>query len=354
MTNHQTYIAFALQLAQQGRYTVSPNPMVGCVIVKNDQIIAQAYHQRAGEAHAEILALAQTGSEATDASVYVTLEPCCHQGKTPPCTLALIQAGIKKVYIACMDPNPLVAGKGIKALSAAGIEVKVGLCADEAKQLNKIFFHYIQYKKPYVIAKWAMSLDGKTTTHPQDSRQISSHTLQKTSHLLRQEMDAILIGAKTAIHDNPLLTVRNVHHDKQPLRIILTRKTSLPLHLKLLDAAMPAKTIVATTEINAHHYHELKNQGIEILILHRNHHDEIDLQHLLQELGKREITSLLVEGGMTTHEIFMRENLVNQFHVYLAPVIIGSQTQKQKVYPIHFSQIETDFHIIANSGEHYV
>jgi diaminohydroxyphosphoribosylaminopyrimidine deaminase/5-amino-6-(5-phosphoribosylamino)uracil reductase len=215
----QFYMQQALALAEKGRFSVSPNPMVGCLIVKAGKIIGQGYHHQAGTPHAEIHALREAGAEAKDADVYVTLEPCCHYGRTPPCTDALIAAGVTRVYFACHDPNPEVAGKGSAALKAAGIQAEEGLCRSEAQQLNKIFFHFIQTKRPFVFSKWAMSLDGKTMTHPDDLPAISSTASRSHSHLLRRAVDAILIGTNTAIDDDPALTVRlpDVPDAQQPI-----------------------------------------------------------------------------------------------------------------------------------------
>jgi len=352
-TTHSNFMSLALQLAEQGRLTVSPNPMVGCIIVKDDRIVGQGFHQRAGEPHAEIYALREAGTAARGATAYVSLEPCCHYNRTPPCTDALIRAGIKKVYVACLDPNPLVAGKGIEALREAGITVETGLLEAEASCLNEIFFHFMRHKRPFVIAKWAMSLDGKTITHPHDSKNISSGESRHTTHLLRQQVDAILIGARTAIDDNPLLTVRldaeNEKNIKHPIRLILSSRGELPLDLRLFDSSMPAKTLLATTDaMKADQHKALRDKNIEVLVLPSDEQGRVDLSSLLDELGKKNITSLLVEGGMTIHESFFRKNLVNKIHVYLAPVIIGAMEQKQLIPYVQFSQIHGDFHFEAN------
>ena len=349
VSTHQHYMQLALQLAERGRFTVSPNPMVACIVVKNNQIIGQGFHQYAGQAHAEILALQEAGENAKDATLYVTLEPCCHHGKTPPCVDALIQSKIKKIYIACVDPNPLVAGKGIERLRSAGIEVECGLLEDQAIQLNQIFFHYITHQRPFVVAKWAMSLDGKTITHPQDSRDITSSAAQQDTHYLRKQVDAILIGSKTAVRDNPLLTIRHgLSHHKQPLRIILSTKGELPLHLKLFDLTC-AKTIVVTTTLaNQKWLDALQQAQIETMILPMDSDQQINLLTLLNELGKLKITSLLVEGGMTIHEQFIKANLINQLHVYLAPVLIGSLEKKYPVSILDAKKIDNDFHFMTS------
>ncbi len=324
------YMTLALQLAEKGRYTVSPNPMVGCVIVKNHHIVGQGYHQQAGGAHAEIHALQAAGVAARDATVYVTLEPCCHTDKkTPPCVHALIAARVKKVVVACHDPNPFVAGRGLQALRDAGIEIDIGLLQAQAEQLNEIFFYYITHKRPFVIAKWAMSLDGKTITAPTDTRQISGHEAYQHTHQLRQQVDAVLIGANTARVDNPQLTARPHNATssiKQPLRIILSTQKTLPTDLTIFDSNLPGKTLIATTQSESS-FEKLSH--IEIMSLPAGKNAQVNLPALLDELGKRGITSLLVEGGRQVHEHFFKENLVNKIHVYLAPVIIGVNEKKQ-------------------------
>jgi diaminohydroxyphosphoribosylaminopyrimidine deaminase/5-amino-6-(5-phosphoribosylamino)uracil reductase len=335
---HFDYMTLALQLAERGRLTVSPNPMVGCVIVKNTRIVGRGVHIRPGENHAEPNALEEAGEEARGATAYVTLEPCCHQGRTPPCTQALIRAGIKKVYVAVFDPNPLVAGKGVAELEAHGIEVIVGLCEVEAKALNEIFFHYILNKRPFVIAKWAMSLDGKTVTHPDDARQISCAESNELTHNIRQQLDAILVGAKTAVLDNPLLTarVKNSESSKQPLRIILSSEGDLPQDLKIFDAELSGKTLIATTV-------PIEMKNAEVLVLPKNSEGKVSLTALLDELGRRQISSLLVEGGMQVHENFFKENLVNKVSVFVAPVIIGAADKKAVLNNIKCTQLGRDF-----------
>lgn len=357
--HHHHFMSLALKLAEQGRFTVSPNPMVGCVIVKDGQIIGEGYHQKAGGPHAEIHALQQAGKNACGATAYVTLEPCCHHGKTPPCTDALIQAGIKHVFVACADPNPLVAGKGLAQLRQSGIHVETDILNAEAQKLNDIFFHFIQSQRPFVMAKWAMSLDGKTITHAADSRQISNHSSQQHAHQLRQQVDAILIGADTAIQDNPLLTVRHVVENesiRHPLRIILSSHDRLPLDLKLFDPSLPGKTMVVTTiHAKPHWITTLREKNIEVCILPYNAQHQVDLHGLLDELGKRQITSLLVEGGMTVLESFFNENLVNQIHAYIAPVIIGRLPNKKFLHDVEIMRIDDDYHFTTHyRGNHHV
>jgi diaminohydroxyphosphoribosylaminopyrimidine deaminase/5-amino-6-(5-phosphoribosylamino)uracil reductase len=350
-SKHQLYMTQALALAEKGRFTVAPNPMVACLLVKNNEVVGQGFHQKAGAPHAEVLALEEAQEKAKGATAYVTLEPCCHQGRTPPCTAALIKAQVKEVYVATLDPNPLVWGKGVEALEQAGIVVKQGLLEGEAKKLNEIFFHYIKTKRPFVLVKWAMSLDGRTSTHPQDSRQISSQESQRHTHALRQAVDAILVGSQTAIHDNPQLTARAFTEEliqKQPLRIVLDSKGSLPLNLKLVNGSLPGKTLVATTAASEEGWRKsLETQGTEVVVLPEDELGRVSLPALLACLGKKEISSLLVEGGETIHASFFKEGLVNKIQVYLAPAIISSLIKKQFLSQLNCEALGQDFSFSA-------
>lgn len=353
--NHSDFMLYALQLASLGQCTVSPNPMVGCVIVQNNIIVGSGFHQKAGEPHAEIIALRNAGEKSCNALMYVTLEPCCHFGKTPPCTTAIIKARIQKVIVACLDPNPLVSGKGIKALKNAGITVEIGLQEKEAIALNKIFFHYIKHKKPYVISKWAMSLDGKTIVNENDDKQLSGLQSRYHTHSLRHKTDAILIGANTAIQDDPALTVRfmadHSEMEKQPIRIILCGTHSFPAHLKILNTATNSKTILVTTKKAKHLFQKHQSETIELLILPENIDDTVSLPHLLSALGKKNITSLLVEGGMQVHNNFFKEDLVNETHVYLTPYFVGSLNQKKPLKIITSNSLGEDFYCKAEKTD---
>lgn len=349
-TIHTSYMSLALQLAEQGRLTVSPNPMVGCVIVKNNKVIGQGFHQHRGGPHAEVIALQQAGYEAEDATMYVTLEPCCHYGRTPPCTNALIDAGIKELYVACLDPNPLVAGKGIELLQLVGIDVKVGLLEKESVALNEIFFHYMTTKRPFVIAKWAMSLDGKTIVNKFDEKQITNEKSKQITHDLRQQVDAILVGANTVLNDNPLLTARNEKNTKHPVRVILAGKKYFPNNLNIFSDSN-TKTIIAATKTTFPYVSQLDFNHVEILILPENEQKNIHLPSLLEELAKREISSILVEGGMSVHHNFLKENLVNKLCVHLSPKIIGEFPMKKSLRIQQSYQADDDFHFIANIEE---
>jgi diaminohydroxyphosphoribosylaminopyrimidine deaminase/5-amino-6-(5-phosphoribosylamino)uracil reductase len=349
---HQDYMQLALQLAERGRLTTSPNPVVGCVLVKDNEIIATGFHERPGGHHAEKHALLQAGDNARGATAYVTLEPCCHFGRTPPCSQALIAAGVKKVYVACLDPNPLVAGKGVAELQAEGITVEIGLAMAEARQLNEIFFHYIQHRRPFVIAKWALSLDGKTVTNPGDSRQISCPDSTAHTHQTRQQVDAILVGANTARLDNPQLTARSEQAlEKQPIRIILATQGDVPADLKIFSGSLPGKTWLATTQPVTDAWRQAVADSVEVLVLPKNSDGQVNLHSLLDELGKRHITSLLVEGGMRVHESFFKANLVNRISVYLAPVFIGTQAQKIPLPNISMSRLGRDYYFSTTTQQ---
>lgn len=325
------YMHEVLTLAEQGRTSCAPNPMVGCVIVNHGQVVGRGWHQRAGESHAEIMALHEAGALAAGAEVYVNLEPCCHVGRTGSCVAALIVAKVKTVYLSVIDPNPLVAGQGVAQLRAAGIAVHIGCCAAEAQDLNQIFFHYITQKQPFVIAKWAMSLDGKISVPAGQSRQLTSTAAIEHSHHLRHEVSAILVGANTAIADDPQLTVRlkesNLPLNHQPWRIILSAKGDLPLHLQLLNAPLVSKTLVYTTEQSLASWRQcLESRGVIVIIAPTTQEENVDLIFVLKDLGQRQVSSLLVEGGCQILTSFYSQSLLQKIIIYLAPKFIADST----------------------------
>ena len=337
-----SFMQHALELAKRGYYTVSPNPMVGCVIVKNNKMIGEGWHEFYGGPHAEINALKQAGQAAENASLFITLEPCCHSGKTPPCVSAIIQAKIKNVYIACVDPNPLISGKGIALLKQAGIVIHFGLCEVEARELNKIFFHFIIKKRPYVIAKWAMSLDGKTKVNYHDEKQISNQKSQIHTHHLRHCVDAILIGSATAIADNPKLTVRSMLVNKQPLRIVLASHGNLPFNLEIFNPNLAGKTIIVVTKnVNKLWLKIAKEKGIIVWQV-KEENERIDLHVILIKLAEENISSLLVEGGETIHAEFFAQNLVDEVQVYLAPKIISKLNNKITLKNMKYEWLENN------------
>lgn len=315
----------ALKLAEKARGATSPNPLVAAILVKEGKWIAEGYHQRAGEPHAEIHALNVAGEAARGASLYVTLEPCCHQGRTPPCVDRIIQSGVREVIVACRDPNPLVAGKGLQALEVAGIPCRVGVCEAEAQKLNAIFFHYIQHKMPYVIAKWAMSLDGCLTVAAGDTKQISGEAALRDLHEKRAWVDAILVGANTFRSDKPALTARGEGVSRQPLRIVVLGEASIEPEAVLAFASLGPCLYV--TPIERRDF----PASVECWCLPDQSGRRVDLKQLCKKLAQREVTSLLVEGGRAIHAAFFQANLVNQVMVYLAPVIVGGHSKKLKL-----------------------
>lgn len=319
------YMQRALDIAKLGRYTCAPNPMVGCVIVNNGEIVGEGYHQKTGEKHSEIIALEQAGDKAYGATVYLTLEPCCHYGRTPPCVDKLVNANVAEVVIACLDPNPKVAGKGVEHLQAAGIKVTVGQLEHEAKELNQVFFHYITTGLPFVIAKWAMSLDGKTATYTNDSKWITSDVARQHSHQIRQTMGAIVVGSGTVLADDPQLTVRLPDIAHQPLRIVMDARGRCQPTAKIFSPDLPGKTLLVTVENADNNWiAQFEKQHVEVLKLPAENNN-IDLTALLKKLAKREITSLLVEGGAQLQAGFFEKDLVQQIYAYIAPKTIGGE-----------------------------
>jgi diaminohydroxyphosphoribosylaminopyrimidine deaminase/5-amino-6-(5-phosphoribosylamino)uracil reductase len=326
-----SYMEQALKLARLGRGLTSPNPMVGCVIVKADKVIGQGWHKGSGQPHAEVEALAQAGSDAQDADMYINLEPCCHYGKTPPCINAVIRAKIKRVYIASKDPNPLVKGNGIRALKHAGIQViLLKAWQKKADTLNEDFFHFIQHKTPFVTAKWAMTLDGKIATCDGDSKWITSEDARRHVHSVRKNMDAILVGANTVTMDNPLLTVRmNRHTARQPLRIVLDGSGITPPGANIYQTTDELNTLVFTTLASDLKWRtQLTKQGVRISVI--DGQSIIPLKKLLQYLGTLNIMNLLVEGGTSVLTQFFEQQCVNKFYTYIAPKIVGGSASPVK------------------------
>ncbi|MYL45082.1 bifunctional diaminohydroxyphosphoribosylaminopyrimidine deaminase/5-amino-6-(5-phosphoribosylamino)uracil reductase RibD [Virgibacillus halodenitrificans] len=318
----EEYMKLALSMALAAKGQTSPNPLVGAVIVKDGFIVGTGAHFKAGTPHAEIHAIHAAGEQAFGADIFVTLEPCSHFGRTAPCADAIIQAGIKRVYIASLDPNPLVAGKGIKKLRKAGIEVETGLLEKEAVELNQPFFHFIKNKQPFVTIKAATSLDGKIAAATGDSKWITSPESRRDVHQLRHEHDAILVGIHTIIQDNPRLTTRLPQGGKNPIRIILDTHLRIPLEAKVLtDQAV--KTIIYTgKDADSDKMRKISNEFVEVVQLVSN---VISIEDVLKDLGDRNIVTLLVEGGSEIHASFIEENAFQQLIFYMAPKIIGGK-----------------------------
>lgn len=330
------YMKRALRLAQRGR--TSPNPMVGAVVVKEGRVIGEGYHPRAGEPHAEVLALRAAGSLAVGADLYVTLEPCCHQGKTGPCTDAVISAGIRKVYAAMVDPYPEVAGKGIETLRAAGVEVEVGLLESEARELNRGFIKCVTCGRPFVLWKAAMTLDGKIATRTGDSRWISGEASRAYVHRLRAQSDAIVIGIGTVLADDPSLTVRIGNRQgakdaknarNQPIRIVVDSEGRVPADAKVLNGE--ATTVIVTKRsAPEENLDKLWSAGVRILGV-RDIDGRIDLGYLLGELGKMGINNVLLEGGGELAASMIASGLVDRGLIFVAPKIAGGRDAKSPV-----------------------
>lgn len=317
----------ALQLSVKGIGHTNPNPMVGAVIVKDGRIIGEGYHRKYGEAHAEVNAFDNATEDVKGAEMYVTLEPCAHYGKTPPCAERIVKEGIKKVYIAIGDPNSKVGGKGIEILKSAGIEVEVGFLEEQCKKVNEIFLHYIKNKTPFVIAKWAMTLDGKIATNTGNSKWITNEKSREHVHKLRQRVSAILVGHNCVKKDDPMLNVRleNLENGvSNPIRVIVATDGDIDCKLKVVKTAREIPTIVAAKAIDDIKRRELESYGVEVLLC-----EEIDgrvsIKDLVKKLGERNIDSLLIEGGGEILASAFEENVVNKISAFIAPKVIGGR-----------------------------
>ncbi len=321
---HEKYMRMALELAEKARGRTSPNPLVGAVIVKDGEIVGRGYHQKAGTPHAEIHALREAGEKAAGAALYVTLEPCSHFGRTPPCSEAVIRAGISEVYVAIRDPNPLVAGRGIKRLTGAGIKVHVGLFGDEARRVNEIFIKYITTRIPFVLLKTAMTLDGKIAALTGHARWITGNAAREKVHQLRDQYDAILVGVNTVLADDPALTCRLPGAGYDPVRIILDSRARIPANAQVINQESGAATYLAVTDKAPVERIKLLSSGKTRIIRTAMDPDgRVDLRDLLQKLGDMEITSLLVEGGAEVAASFLEAGLVDKIITFIAPKIIG-------------------------------
>ena len=339
------YMQRAIALAKKGAGFVNPNPMVGCVVVKDNEIITEGYHEYYGGLHAERNALTHTTSDCKGATLYVTLEPCCHHGKTPPCTDIIIEKGIKKVVVGLLDPNPLVSGKGISILQNAGIEVITGVEVDKIKELNKVFLKYIKTKRPYVILKTAMTLDGKIASYTGDSKWITNDKSRQLVHKLRSEMMGIVAGIGTVKADNPMLNCRlegqqttdnrqqtSIH---QPIRIIVDTKASISLDSNIVKTANEYRTILAvgqqsTVNSQQSKINELESFNVEILQCEEKD-GHVDINDLMIKLGEKGVDSLLLEGGSCLNAAFLEAGCVDEVYAFIAPKIIGGEHSKSPI-----------------------
>jgi diaminohydroxyphosphoribosylaminopyrimidine deaminase / 5-amino-6-(5-phosphoribosylamino)uracil reductase len=331
---HRYFMTLALRLAEKGRGKTSPNPMVGALVVKNGRIVGRGYHHGPGQPHAEILALNEAGPRANGATLYVTLEPCCHFLKrTPPCVPAVIQSGVRQVVVAMSDPNPMVKGRGIAVLRRAGIVVRTGVAQEEAAQLNRAYLHWVRTGRPYVILKAGMTLDGKVATAKGESRWITGPRARQAAHRLRSQVDALIVGVGTVLKDDPTLTARLSDRPlklapRQPLRIVLDSRLRTPPRATVCAAQDRAKTLIVTTSrASQSRRRSFERAGVEVVSLSIKS-GRVSLPGVMTMLGKRGITSVLIEGGSTLNASALREKLVNHVVLYLAPTLMGGQDAK--------------------------
>ena len=314
------YMAHALQLAERGLYSTDPNPRVGCVLVRDGDVVGEGWHERAGEPHAEVHALRAAGARARGATAYVTLEPCCHHGRTPPCSEALIAAGVARVVVAMQDPNPRVAGGGLKHLQAAGIQTASGLLASEAEMLNPGFAMRMRRGRPYVRCKLAMSLDGRTAMASGESQWITGAAARTDVQRLRARSSAIVTGVGTVLTDDPSLTVRLPEATRQPLRVVLDHALRTPSSARLLHE--PGTTLVVGTSEAEAPREALLAVGAEIVLLNAAA-GRMALADVLEVLAAREINEVLVEAGATLAGAFVQARLVDELIIYMAPTLLG-------------------------------
>ncbi|MFO7811502.1 MAG: bifunctional diaminohydroxyphosphoribosylaminopyrimidine deaminase/5-amino-6-(5-phosphoribosylamino)uracil reductase RibD [Pelovirga sp.] len=314
----------ALELAEQGRGRTAPNPPVGAVVVRNGQIVGEGFHPKAGMPHAEVFALEQAGAKAKGADIYVTLEPCSHTGRTPPCARALIAAGIRRAFIAIIDPDPRVSGAGITLLREAGILVEVGLGQDQAAELIAGFSKHLRSGHPWTIYKAAMTLDGHTATAVGDSRWISCEESRLRVHRLRNRVEAIMVGIETVLKDDPLLNVRLPHEQiLDPLRVVVDSRLRFPLTSKMLTQDSTAATLIATCCDDQVRINTVTAAGAEVLVLPADQEGRVKLPALWDELGRRHVQQLLLEGGSTLATAAWKACLIDELMVFVAPRLVG-------------------------------
>lgn len=317
-------MAHALRLAQRGLYTTDPNPRVGCVLVQGNEVVGEGWHERAGEAHAEIHALRAAGKQARGATAYITLEPCSHHGRTPPCSETLIEAKIARALVAMLDPNPKVGGAGVETLRQAGIEVEVGLLQRQAEALNPGFISRMRRGRPFVRAKLAASLDGRTATHSGESKWITGETARLDVQRWRARSSAIMTGIGTVLKDDPRLSVRSVASKRQPLRIVIDSQLRMSPQAALI--ADGAQVVLATCADDDKRAGPLRANGVEVLRI-PSEQGRVNLPALMQQLVAREINEVLLESGATLAGAMLQANLVDELVIYLAPCLLGSEAQ---------------------------
>ncbi len=336
MSYDEKYMRRAIELAKKGEGAVNPNPLVGAVIVKDGRIIAEGYHERYGSLHAERTAFANLNEPAEGAEMYVTLEPCCHFGKQPPCTHAIVENKIDTVYVGSDDPNPLVAGKGIEYLREHGIKVHTQALKDDCDSINNVFFHFIQSKTPYVLLKYAMTMDGKIACYTGDSKWVSCDNSRQDVMKLRNKYKGIMVGVGTVLADDPMLTCR-MENGRNPIRIVCDTNLRIPLESKVVNTTNEARTIVATAVSESDKINALIKKGVEVIVTNKKD-DHIDLKDLMNKLGAMDIDGILLEGGGTLNYSAIMEDVVSEVRIYLAPKLVGG---KDSVTPVEGTGIES-------------
>lgn len=322
---HQALMRVALELARRGQGRTSPNPAVGALLVRGGEIIASGFHAYAGADHAEVAALRKVDFAAAGCDLYSTLEPCDHHGRTGPCTEAILRAGIRRVFVGALDPNPIVSGRGLRRLERAGVEVRRGVLEAECTALNEAFNFAIVHRRPFVVLKAALSLDGRIATRAGDSKWISSELSRRRVHTLRDELDAVLVGVGTVLADDPLLTAR-LPGARSPVRVVLDSELRTPLQAKLVRTAREARTLIlCTRRAQAKAERALVERGVEVVRVRSGGDGRVDLRAALQVLHARELSSVLVEGGAAVHGALVDARLVNKVVLFMAPILIGGE-----------------------------
>lgn len=326
MTPDDRFMQRALALAERARGLTSPNPLVGAVVVRDDQVVGEGFHRAAGEPHAEIEALASAGARAVGATLYVTLEPCAHQGRTPPCAPAVVAAGVRRVVAAIGDPNPLVAGRGFEILAAAGVEVASGLCAAEAERQNRAWLTAMRRRRPHVTLKAAMTLDGRIADVHGTSQWITGEPARQEAHRLRSECDAIVVGVETALRDDPRLTVRlDRPWPREPLRVVLDAHARTPAAARVITSGTPMRCVIATSAA-APPERVSRLQGVGATLIRLPSRDgRVDIGALLDDLFARDVRATLVEGGAEAHASFLEAGLVDRVAIFVAPGLLGGR-----------------------------
>lgn len=325
----EDYMRIAIQEARKGEGWTNPNPMVGAVIVKDGKILNKDYHHKCGEYHAERNAILNCKEDMRGAEIYVTLEPCCHYGKTPPCTEVIIESGIRKVYVGSMDSNPLVGGKGVEMLRAHGIEVVTGILEEECREMNQVFFHFMERKIPYVVMKYAMTADGKIATVTGASKWITGEAARARVQRSRHKYMGIMVGVGTVLADNPSLTCR-IEGGRNPIRIICDTHLRTPLHAEVVETAREIRTIIATCERDAEKISPYEQAGCQIVIT-GEYESHVDLRELMRRLGDMGIDSILLEGGGSLNASALAQGIVHRVESYIAPKLFGGTSAKSPV-----------------------